>query len=933
MKFQGLYIKLWVIFISLAALLAQPLEGMAKRSPAPANRPVQPAAATLNGWKYTVVTQDSDLGVVSVSDDGELLMVQRDGIEYNLLRWKNGVFSQVSLPEGVQFYSGGYLKPNGEIAFNGYCGSSTITACLRKSDGSVVIVNTGEGYSDFNFTNNGWWLLDSYLGNGVRRVWATDGYTQTQSADVILNDYGIPSAVRFIVGMGPDGAVVVMEQVWDGVEKFSRLRYVGARNEILVERFYDQLNFRGDTILGGRVGVNEAGDILYEQEYMSGWGGVSIQSLRIRLANGSDTEQINSNSGYDSYSLPMKLGASLRPLFRARDISTYEPDRVETPQDISYYIAGFNPPGDIFTIPVGDLLGETSYYFASDPLPSPNMDYIVSHVQLGSGGQAIVLAGDVQRLPVIILPGIAGSYAADQDDDYTWLMNRGVHPDGLVVDPLGGFYDDLTLTFEALGYVQGKDLFVANYDWRLPPGPLDGAIDGHVDGLSGAGVSDEIFLYGVDYLGYYLRQAAQAWELTHGEPLEKVHIIAHSTGGLVARTYIQSDAYGALYDDSHALPTVAHFIMIGVPNRGASKPYNPLQDNWIADPAYQKLLSKIVNRAYIKVIAGQTISGPDYDIALSDLLDEFGKPDPVKFVEMYVPTLRSLLATYDFFSDGGAYHDLNETAERNTWVLDLNNGLDLNDVPPADPNAFADLCMLTVIYGTSQNTKWLTRQLNGPAEDVLSPFTDFLSSDAAVGEKYFLDIAGVKNGDGTVPTLSAAGQFLGDERVTLLPMIQGENTNFPADHTALVGNLDVQRAILNRLGISHTLGDVHLGAGANLGSVLSVISDPVEIVLEDGLGRRLGYTNATGKLEEIPGSQWFGAAEGSGWLLGEVVLPLQVTLTGLGEAYYVQIAVKTPLFQGGWSSAGTLGIGETLTGLVEIESNSHLVFVPLLLRP
>jgi hypothetical protein len=354
-----------------------------------------------------------------------------------------------------------------------------------------------------------------------------------------------------------------------------------------------------------------------------------------------------------------------------------------------------------------------------------------------------------------------------------------------------------------------------------------------------------------------------------------------------------------------------------------------LQDNWIADPAYQMLLSKIVDRAFQKVLAGLTISGPDYDITLDDILNDQNEPDPVKFIELYVPTLRSLLATYDFYSDGGPYHDLNDDPQqRNTWVLDLNNGLDMDGAPPADPNAFADLATVTVIYGTSEDTKWLTRQLTGPAESVLAPFSDFLASDAAAGETYYLDIDGQANGDGTVPTLSAVGQFMDDARVTLMPMAFGGNTNFPADHTALVGNLDVQIAILNRLGISHDLGDIHLGAGASLESVLSVISDPVEIIVQDGLGRRLGYTAETGKLEEIPGSVWYGDAEGTGWLFGEVVPPLQVTLIGLGEPHYVHIAVNTPTAKGGWIGSGLLPIGETVTYTFQEPS----IFLPLIAR-
>jgi hypothetical protein len=295
-----------------------------------------------------------------------------------------------------------------------------------------------------------------------------------------------------------------------------------------------------------------------------------------------------------------------------------------------------------------------------------------------------------------------------------------------------------------------------------------------------------------------------------------------------------------------------------------------------------------------------------------------------------VPTMRALLATYDFFSDGGSYHDLNNDHEqRNRWVLDLNNGLDMDDNPPVDPNAFADLCTLTVIYGTSQDTQWVTRELTGPAENVLSPFTDFFPNDAAAGTPYYLDIAGSANGDGTVPILSAASQFINDPRVMLVPITDGVTTSYTTNHTSLVGNLDVQIIILNRLGIPYELSNIHGGAGASLQSVLTVISDPVEIVVQDGLGRRLGYTGATGKLEEIPGSIWIGTAEGTGWLFGEVVPPLQVTLTGLGEPYYVHIAINTPFGQGGWSGSGTLLVGETITHTIHLQMNHHTLFLPL----
>ena len=52
------------------------------------------------------------------------------------------------------------------------------------------------------------------------------------------------------------------------------------------------------------------------------------------------------------------------------------------------------------------------------------------------------------------------------------------------------------------------------------PGPDDGVIDGHISGLTAAvspsdspltSITDNRFEYGVDYLGYWLRQAAESW--------------------------------------------------------------------------------------------------------------------------------------------------------------------------------------------------------------------------------------------------------------------------------------------------------------------------------------------------------------------------------------------------------------------------------------
>ena len=70
-----------------------------------------------------------------------------------------------------------------------------------------------------------------------------------------------------------------------------------------------------------------------------------------------------------------------------------------------------------------------------------------------------------------------------------------------------------------------------------------------------------------------------------------------------------------------------------------------------------------------------------------------------RFIRLYVPTVRSLLATYDF----GISEINNDPQQRNSLLLDLNAGLDLFAGPAfnGDPNAFTKQSRVTIIYGTN----------------------------------------------------------------------------------------------------------------------------------------------------------------------------------------------------------------------------------------
>lgn len=464
--------------------------------------------------------------------------------------------------------------------------------------------------------------------------------------------------------------------------------------------------------------------------------------------------------------------------------------------------------------------------------------------ELTLNGQTIQIeqATETKR-PILIVPGIGGTFGLNQN----WFLNRGVTPGALKIDPILKVYDDLIQSLKNVGYVEGEDLFVANYDWRLPVGPRDQKIDGKISGLSAEifpadkniSITDETFEYGVDYLGYWLRKAAESWERRFpGKPLESVDVVAHSTGGLVTRAYIQSDAYGESFlsfDSSSRLnlPKVNNFLMVGVPNRGASKAWNPLHNNFIIESAYRFVLSKILNNSYQKISKGEVVNGPPAPISSETIRDlKTGNLDPIKFINQYLPLARDLLATYNFIDSGSPINPINENlAERNSFVLDLNAGLDLQILPIGDPNSFANKSKVTVIYGTSEKTPvTVTRKVGDQSGffGKILPLTDFLARDPNPGEVWYQDNTLNNSGDGTVPVDSSIGQFNFERRVKLEGFAKGVNTQDTVTHTGLMSNVDVQKLILKTLGFTESdiLGQISTDLeGNSLGALFRAVRD------------------------------------------------------------------------------------------------------------
>ena len=125
----------------------------------------------------------------------------------------------------------------------------------------------------------------------------------------------------------------------------------------------------------------------------------------------------------------------------------------------------------------------------------------------------------VAYTPVVIIPGILGS----AQHNGVWL-----------IDPITHAYDNLIDTLAANGYEKDVTLFPFPYDWHLSNRTTATLLKEKIDTI----------------------------KVVCG--CNKVDIVAHSMGGLVARQYIQSNDYAG---------DVRKLIFLGTPHMGAPKAY------------------------------------------------------------------------------------------------------------------------------------------------------------------------------------------------------------------------------------------------------------------------------------------------------------------------------------------------------------------------
>ena len=373
--------------------------------------------------------------------------------------------------------------------------------------------------------------------------------------------------------------------------------------------------------------------------------------------------------------------------------------------------------------------------------------------------------------------------------------------------------------------------------------------------LTASELTGGVYHYAVDYLGTALVQAATTWaQEFDGRSLPAVNVITHSTGGVIARAYVQSPSYGQTLPSGITVPKINDAVMIAPANQGDPETWDYLNDNYSEDTLVQGM-SLFIGLSYDDVVAGGTITSPNGNITLSSIMVD-GAPSIEQFLLLYMPSLEDLLPTFPFLDTGSGTLTVGSSSFFNNLLFDLNDGYGLTaaDLPagispsiiPAnpDPNSFLDdpsneiLGKLDVIYSTTQSTPYEDVQEPAGTGSIV-PLGSIFSETPT--QPWYMQLDGTANGDGTLTETSTIGQFLDSPLLNSKVFLQQILPATPGGsvlHAMIPSNATAEDEVLGDLGqqsgstlISQGLSTFE--PGYVLENILSLL--PNKVLSYDGL--------------------------------------------------------------------------------------------------
>ncbi len=309
----------------------------------------------------------------------------------------------------------------------------------------------------------------------------------------------------------------------------------------------------------------------------------------------------------------------------------------------------------------------------------------------------------------------------------------------------------------------------------------------------------------------------------------KVHVIAHSMGGLLVRQYIQSGDYESDIDK---------LAMVGTPNLGSCNPY------YVWEGGEPKLVDDITDSGFFQMVNpySETIKRLWTDTYNKKKdWDEVTDSDIRSFVRRYAPSLKQLMSTEDFLSTNTGSAGTSGDNE-NEWLKELNN--DSAGISRMSSNG---------ANGTAQVGLYVGDIASSTIETITVGDPDTLYRDGVPSPSWWRRLsAHMGNGDGTVPKDSAS-----------YPNNQGwasqPYTSTETEHKGLIKHFTKNNYLLNFLS-GNQLAPSSILPRANAvapTSGLNVsLSGTMRCYITNPSGQHVGINPSNGYLvEEISGTE------------------------------------------------------------------------------
>ena len=347
--------------------------------------------------------------------------------------------------------------------------------------------------------------------------------------------------------------------------------------------------------------------------------------------------------------------------------------------------------------------------------------------------------------PIVLLPGLGSSWNHEdmildiEKSQSEWYMMPGIK-----------IYDGLIETLKNAGYEtegENKNLFVFNYNWTKPVNSITEDFKTYIENV------------------------------VNPLPEEKIDLLGHSLGGLVARNYIQNNQENS----------VDQLITLGSPLKGVPSVYYLWEGG---------NLSKFL---------------PTWQRIGIGLLFHLRKPNfstNMEALRTVTPVFNDLLPTFNYLKQNGNEKELSQMSEKNDWLINLNNS------PPSYL-----LSVTNNFLGTFSNST--TRWINVTDPNWLDRLLGFWSDGKPSGEE-------LDEGDRVVLSESAS---LNGATVTYI-----ENIN----HQELVTSSTSQQKIMEAFNLSpSSISTISTDLNYN-SSLVFQIASPATIAITDPNGNLVG---------------------------------------------------------------------------------------------